>query len=220
MDFIFKPNLGLYLPLYELDGASFVSKDAYGHLLSVYGPEWKPDGRWFDGVDDYIKCSIANWRADDTRGTLAVWFKATTTGTLFASCDEATGNYQWAFYVGQSPPALSAAVVTGAGNTRYCYGHTPVGDGNWHFGVWSSDGSIYRLFVDLEPQTLTFPTGGNDGVWLAGVANRDNFAVGARLRSSPLYCPLGMIGAVYYYGEVMSLPDMQSLYLATKRRYR
>ena len=52
-DFIFDPSLALYLPLYELDGASFVSRDAYGYLCTITGASWKLRGYKFDGVDDY-----------------------------------------------------------------------------------------------------------------------------------------------------------------------
>jgi len=52
--FIFDPSLVLYLPLYELDGASFMSKDAYGHLCTVTGAVQRPNSRKFDGSDDNI----------------------------------------------------------------------------------------------------------------------------------------------------------------------
>ena len=32
MDYIFDSSVALYLPLCELDGTSFQSKDAYGHM--------------------------------------------------------------------------------------------------------------------------------------------------------------------------------------------
>ena len=54
MDFIFDPSLVLYLPLYQPDGASFASRDAYGHLCTVTGALWTPQGRTFDGADDII----------------------------------------------------------------------------------------------------------------------------------------------------------------------
>ena len=54
--FISDPSLVLYLPLYQLDGTAITSKDAYGHLCSVTGVTWRPDGRCFDGVDDEIDC--------------------------------------------------------------------------------------------------------------------------------------------------------------------
>ena len=53
-NFIFDSSLVLYLPLYQLDGASLMSRDAYGHLCTVTGALWTPSGREFDGVDDYI----------------------------------------------------------------------------------------------------------------------------------------------------------------------
>ena len=56
MNIIFDPNLVLYLPLYELDGASFMSKDKHGHLCTVTGALWRPNGRHFDGADDLINC--------------------------------------------------------------------------------------------------------------------------------------------------------------------
>ena len=37
MGFIFDPSLVLYLSLWKLDGDSFMSKDAYGHLCTVTG---------------------------------------------------------------------------------------------------------------------------------------------------------------------------------------
>lgn len=48
------PSLVFWLPLRELDGASFASKDAYGHAGTVVGAFWTPQGWYFDGVDDKI----------------------------------------------------------------------------------------------------------------------------------------------------------------------
>jgi len=50
------PGCVLYLPLHRLDGASFMSKDAYGHLCTATGALWTPQGRSFDGSDDLIDC--------------------------------------------------------------------------------------------------------------------------------------------------------------------
>ena len=57
MDFIRKvkdAGLLLNLPLQELDGNSFASRDACGHLCTVTGAVWGLQGRGFDGVDDDI----------------------------------------------------------------------------------------------------------------------------------------------------------------------
>ncbi len=92
MDFIFDRSLVLYLPLYKLDGVSFISKDAYGHLCPVTGALWRPDGRYFDGIDDQIDCgstdkSRFNWLhgAADTAGfqwTIEFWSKLTSLASI------------------------------------------------------------------------------------------------------------------------------------------
>ena len=71
MDFIFDPSMVLYLPLYELDGASFMSKDAYGHLCTVTGALWTSQGRDFDGIDDSITLPTAFDSLTDL--TLEAW---------------------------------------------------------------------------------------------------------------------------------------------------
>ena len=58
MDFIFDPSLALYLPLYELGGASFMSRDKHGHLCSVTGASPVFRGYSFDGTDDRIESAI------------------------------------------------------------------------------------------------------------------------------------------------------------------
>ncbi len=75
MNNIVDSSLVLYLPLHEVDGDSFMSRDAYGHLITVTGALWRPKGRLFDGVDDVITVphasSIDNiW---DDGGTAICW---------------------------------------------------------------------------------------------------------------------------------------------------
>ncbi len=82
LGFVLDPSLVLYLPLYQLDGASFMSRDAYGHLCAVTGALWRPQGRWFDKLDDDINCgsaaSIDNiW---DSGGTLEAWVNPASDG--------------------------------------------------------------------------------------------------------------------------------------------
>jgi hypothetical protein len=71
-DFILDPSFALYLPLYELDGASFMSRDAHGHLATVSGALWTPQGRSFDGVDDIIE--LVTFDLDASK-TVIAWVK-------------------------------------------------------------------------------------------------------------------------------------------------
>ena len=48
------PYCSLYLPLWKLDGDSFITKDALGLAVTNHGSVWTPKGRVFDGDDDYL----------------------------------------------------------------------------------------------------------------------------------------------------------------------
>ena len=76
--FVFDPSLVLYLPLYELDGASFMSKDKHGHLCTKTGvPFWTPQGWELDGVGD--KITVPNSTVFPSSAgafTYEVWFQA------------------------------------------------------------------------------------------------------------------------------------------------
>ena len=49
----YDPTCRLYLPLWMKDGATFMSDDAYGHLVTATGSIWGLQGRNFDG-DDFL----------------------------------------------------------------------------------------------------------------------------------------------------------------------
>jgi len=73
LDFILDPSLVFYLPLYHLDGAGFVTRDARGHLCTVVGATWGIQGRTFDGNDDYIDCGAI--LTDLSTYTIEAWQK-------------------------------------------------------------------------------------------------------------------------------------------------
>ena len=192
----------------------FLSDDAYGHLCTRTGALWTPQGYSFDGADDKIKNSTANWRSSDESGTLIVWAKETVGGTIFASCDEATNNYQWGVHIDTNVQLFA----TIGGTVNSVSGHTTVNNGLWHCVVARSNGSVWTLFVDNIAQTLTLQFGVNNGQWLADVANRDNFTIGSRDRLNPLYYT-GDIGEFRYYSRALTYLEIQQVFLTTKWRY-
>ena len=75
--FALDPYCKLYLPLWKLDGDSFADHSAYGHLCTNYGSLWTPQGRSFDGVDDYVDCgNDTSLNFDMNDFTVEVWAKA------------------------------------------------------------------------------------------------------------------------------------------------
>uniref|UniRef100_A0A6M3IX36 Putative lectin/glucanase superfamily protein n=1 Tax=viral metagenome TaxID=1070528 RepID=A0A6M3IX36_9ZZZZ len=79
------PSLRLYLPLYMLDGSSFMSRDAYGHKCSVTGATWGLQGRTFDNMDDVINCGSATvldnlGTTGNYKFTIVAWINPTSAG--------------------------------------------------------------------------------------------------------------------------------------------
>ena len=76
-----KPELGhetgcvLALPFKYLDGDSFMDRSVYGHLCVNHGSRWQLDGRYFDGVGNYVEV-LHHSSIDVSSGkslTLDVW---------------------------------------------------------------------------------------------------------------------------------------------------
>lgn len=55
LDLALDPSLVLYLPLHQKDGTQFTDRSAHGHLCTAVGALWTPQGRTFDGSDDYLE---------------------------------------------------------------------------------------------------------------------------------------------------------------------
>ena len=217
MDFVFDPSLVLYLPLYQLDGASFVSKDAYGHTCTVNGASWRPNGYYFDG-NDYIRKAVANFRSSDETGTIIVWFKTAGAGYLLSSCDEATNNFYFALSIngGQLRVENNNNDVA----TDIKSDDTSFADGAWHQGVLVSSGTAYLMYVDGGVEAMTVGAGNDDGRWFADIDNRDSFVIGALWRSAHTGYLTGTIGEEIIYSRALTPQEILHNYLATKWRYR
>jgi len=220
VNFICDPGLVLYLPLHELDGSSFMSRDAYGHLCTATGAAWRPEGYLFDGSDDYIKHTAPNWRGGDSSGTILVWFKTSsaTSQTFLSSADE---SFEVSYlHFGIRPDGLLQLIVRTAEND-VVRGDTNLADGAWHLGVVVSSGTAWSLYTDnANEESLTVGAGSNNGNWFADVSARDNFTIGARERTSVDSYLTGSIRQVWVYNRVLTVQEIQHIYLATKWRYR
>ena len=67
----------LALDLKRKDGDSFMDRSVYGHLCTNYGSKWQLDGRYFNGVDNYVDCgsgaslAITRWTLELEANRLA-----------------------------------------------------------------------------------------------------------------------------------------------------
>ena len=197
MDFILNPNLVLYLPLWKLDGSSFMSKDACGHLCTVTGALWRPDGRYFDGVDDKIE-----WDAITvTAGSLEGWFMFHKLGTELGGVNN---SFVSPFYQYQ---AFDDRIVI---HTTSKYFIVPIVKNQWHHLVFTwtdnSDSDTAILYFDTVAKSQEAGASGTILVFEDIAGKETNFN--------------GLCGEVRLYNRVLTPQEIQHNYLATKWRYR
>jgi hypothetical protein len=221
-DYIRDPSLVLDLPLYTLDGASFMSKDAYGHRCTNLGSIWTPQGRSFDGVDDYVDLDasiVFDFKAVSAKPfTLSVWsfqksypidsqtfaaigtthfnaisFNWDLNGNLFIIADT-SGTFSW--------DILSRSVSSVSLNTWSFATFTRDTSGNYIFYIDGTDAGgrftdTRNLFIDI---------------------NRLRIAGHYALAQGHMFN--GLIGELCIYNRALTPQEIQHNYLATKWRYR
>ena len=203
-DFIRDPSLVFDAPLYKLDGASFMSKDAYGHLCTVTGALWTPRARDFDGVDDEIIAPDHPALDIDTSATGGLTLEA------FIKRGE-TGSLDTVFWKGRN----YSLAIRGSNELEFgfydgawrIYGGSGTIDTSWH--------QIAVVFVDASKVNFYI-----DGV--LDIARDTTFT------SSPVTDALtiggtdfkGLYGEARVYNRALTPLEIQHNYLTTKWRYR
>jgi len=226
-DFIFDPSLVLYLPLYKLDGASFMSKDAYGHLCTVTGALWTPRGRGFDGVDDRI--TVGNESFWDTllNGqnpfSVGFWYKAdkpSDIATIWAKGNDPvfTGLYNGTH--GGSPSATDFQFqIKKATDDQIHISITNIyAKDIWQHWSIAYDGSGNASGVEIDVnnvrQSLTIRT---DNLVPPMTNNRD-LKLGIGVITT--WFLSGLLGEFWLNSRMLTPQERQHNYLATKWRYR
>ncbi len=206
MDFIFDPSLVLYLPLYKLDGASFMSKDAYGHLCPVPGALWTPNGRYFDGLDDFITLPDISGLFS-TEGTLIIWLKndddvpASTKGFVFFGA-----------VVSDHYPYTSGDIYLGVlRSDRPNLGTIGIDKSVWHMLTitsqpgaenWKVYQNLTKIYSATGDATVTVPS----APLIGSSYSLEDYA--------------GHMGEVFAYNRALTPLEIQHNYLATKWRYQ
>lgn len=223
-DFICDPGLVLYLPLYALDGSAFKSKDAYGHSGTVTGASWRPDGRYFDGNDDWISIALHDALITPTQGVIVVWFKHTVDDNL----------RQLLGFTDKDTTSLDGFHLRTHTN-KNIYWRTEIGGsvtqnlrtddnvyivGNWACAVIASNGTAIEIDVDGINRSLTIVAGTNNGDWMGDGSNLDTLALGSLRRTPAQEYGNYEIGEVLIYNAYKSFTERNRIYLATKWRYQ
>ena len=206
------PGCVLYLPLHSLDGASFMSKDAYGHLCTVTGALWTPRGRSFDGLDDDIDCGNAISLRNHNSMTIEGWLNINSVAanspvvSKFNCCNVGLENcigvngykIQCQFRMNNADHLLSGGTITL--NAWY------------HIAVTLTKGSQV-LYLDgqaVDSDTLAYDL---DTATANTVIGRGYFR-GATTTAS------GLITGIKLRNRALTALEIQHNYLATKWRYQ
>jgi len=217
MNFIFDPSLVLYLPLNELDGASFMSMDKHRHLATVSGALWTPRGISFDGADDKISIPANACFALSQAFTLIAWYNPSSTpASARTLIDLTNGNTGCCINLNQMPPGgASAGAVSGwfYDTAWRSVGATSVLTiGQWIFLGLTYNQVNLTLFTDGQIKTQSAYTGA------VSVGSTQPCMVGATTASTQ-FAP-GLIGEAWVYNRALTPLEIQRNYLATKWRYK
>jgi len=214
-DFIFDPSLVLYLPLYELDGKSFMSRDAYGHLCTVTGALWRPNGRYFDGSDDFISCPDAP-SLDYTANTIEIW--ANIPAQTHSGSQINIGLAKTASYLTGICYRTHATVPTVVGwyfladtenDAKYSF-HRFDGDDSWHHIVGVFNGVRTSIYFD----SILKDSATEDDTW---TPNNETLKIMGGVDGRYIN---GLLGEARIYNRALTPLEIQHNYLATKWRYR
>jgi len=223
MNFILDPSLVLYAPLHQLDGASFMSRDAYGHVCTVTGALWRPNGRTFDGTDDLITVpsETALDNAIDGASTLLAWINPASDGEgdlgrildksyyQAGVSDEAGGYVKLRLYqpfTGTDGQWKTTDAIVPI-NTWSCVGFTYDASATTNDAILYVNGLSKAVTEETGPPTET---------------RRSSAGVDAVIgnRATAAYTFDGLIGEIWIYNRALNPLEIQHNYLATKERYR
>lgn len=206
MDFLFDPSLVFYLPLNELDGSAFKSKDAHGHLCTATGALWTPKGRDFDGDDDKITLPSILTSGDWS------WM-----GWINSDAQDDTLNGVFAmeggqvFWYGGNAGVFADKFGALIGSSPYVLADTAVVTGSWQMvgcAIEENTGT-YNFYQQGMPD--------GSSIDADGAKYPSDPQLGAR---STIQFFNGKIGEVFIYSRALTPLEFHHNYLATKWRYR
>lgn len=212
MNFVFDPSLVLYLPLYDLDGGSLMSKDTYGHLCTVSGASWRLSGRYFDGADDYVNCGNESSLQISQAITLEAFIcLAVTPASQATIMGRRQASNDWQFAVNPSRRLYFTFWSGGVEKTALGPSNTALALENWYHVATTYDGIKAAHYINGSQDKSADISGAIDTGSTATL-------VGAVNMTALVF--QGIIGEVRLYRRVLTPAEIQRNYLATKWRYR
>lgn len=222
MDFVFDPSLVLYLPLYELDGSSFASKDAYGHTCTVTSALWRPGGYYFDGSADITIPDFTDVGDSNKQISAFVWINcASETKAAFTHLDNTLQSRAW--WIGASADYFRAEIsdqaVWAVGHRKRYVSSIVTSDETWHLIGFTFNAGTLTIYVDGVADTN--PTKSYDDAITTIHNSTADLALGACMSNGVAAQQMtGYLGDAWIYNRALTPLEIQHNYLATKWRYR
>ena len=222
MDFVFDPSLVLYLPLWKLDGASIMSKDAYGHTCTVTSALWRPGGYYFDGSADITIPDFTDVGDSNKQISAFVWINcASQTKAAFTHLDY--GNDQQSWWIGPSTTYFRADIDDqgdwAAGHRKRYISSITTSDSTWHLIGFTFNAGTLTIYADGVADTS--PTKTYDDAITTIHNSTAGITLGSCLGNGVAAQQMtGYLGTAWIYNRALTPLEIQHNYLATKWRYR
>ena len=199
----------LGLDFKHLDGASFMSNgDCYGHLCTNYGSKWQLDGRYFNGVDNYVDVGEL---PKYSPSTIEAWVNSIKAQKAFAGivfAGDSTTAWGLAIRGGIVFSRISTGTAQDGWNIEgYNEANYPAG---WHQMVITDDGAIRKYyrdgkFVSQRTNTLTN----------SGTAQEMSIGRWGTYTDSSSYFQ-GLIDEVRIYNRALSADEIKAHFLGAR----
>ncbi len=210
MDFICDPAVVLNLPLFQLEGKSFESRDACGHLCTVTGAVWRPDGRYFDGVNDYINCGHSPHFDITDNLTMEAWINM---AELFSD-NRAVLRKGGSYVIDVSYSKIRFFIFDdGASNLIVEIPQTPDMVDRWMHVVGTYRGRVLTLYINGIQADQVTTTGGDGSIEVT----TDDGTVGSWGTGS---CFKGGISLIRICNRALSSQEIQNRFDYEKRLFR
>jgi hypothetical protein len=185
-------------------------------LGSVTGALWRPDGRHFDGSDDYIQVPDATSLRCPDAVTIESWvYPLSITGEQTVGCKGAMGSgagYAVTHSI-NNDGKVRFIIAWGTWPSEYTLDSArALSQDAWNHLVCSFDGTKMRIFINAlqDPNTAT-PSSSSAGT--------NNFNIGTNPGAGGSWFE-GRMGELRIYCRALTHQEVQRNYLATKWRYR
>jgi len=179
----------------------------------------------FDGSNDILVRTVANWLSDDSAGSVFVVVRLDTiTDYMCAlgSADEGTTNYYMMFnpyYANDAAGKPLRVMQRNADTGDFIRGSDILAVDVAYVASIKSSGTAYTIRMNGVDRTLTAVSGSSTGDWFADTANRDNLSVGGVKRSAEAYFMNGLIAEIIVYGDDLTGDDLTNVETYLTDRY-